>query len=424
VDELTDQRVKNFILSKDAIGINVQTANYVYANHICNLIKRFDPNIPIIIGGPHCSFLQERALQDIPQADICVIGDGEHVMVDIAQCLQGIKKLRDISGVFFKEKNIIKNGKALRVIEDLDTLPFPAHHLTDKYDYGIGTIFNTRLSKLKLTSMITSRGCPFKCRFCSRTGINWHQYGFRQRSAENIIKEFQAIDSKYGSVLIVDDNFLVDIKRANKIMDALIQNGTKIHLYILGARIDSANLELYKKMKKANVKFITYGIESGNQDVLDYYHKTITLDQIRKATKLSRKMGFITLGSFILGAPFETDRHIENTIKFACSLPIDLAQFNILGYQAGSILWEEAVKNKKISEEEMFIPASLHRGLGNFSLEKLEEYEQEATERFYLRPLYVINQIYQAFIRQNFVLLRNGIKILMTQKNSDTDRSI
>jgi anaerobic magnesium-protoporphyrin IX monomethyl ester cyclase len=125
-------------------------------------------------------------------------------------------------------------------------------------------------------------------------------------------------------------------------------------------------------------------------------------------------MGFLTLGNFILGAPIETREHIENTIKFACSLPIDIANFTVFSYNAGSPLWEEAIRNKKITKEEKAVFATSDRHLGNLSFIELEEFVNVANIRFYLRLDYIISQIYLAFLRRNFSLINIGIKILKT----------
>ena len=121
-------------------------------------------------------------------------------------------------------------------------------------------------------------------------------------------------------------------------------------------------------MKKANVRYLGFGIESGNQDVLDFYNKKITLDQIRKAVKLANEMNIIARGTFIFGAPIETKKHFENTIKFACSLPLDVAIFCPLAYCPGSDLYNEAIKAGKINKNERSIVADSSRGLGNFKV--------------------------------------------------------
>ena len=404
--------LKNSLTAFDAVGISTYNSGIVA--DVAKLIKKVDPDLPLIIGGPRCTYLQSRSLNDVSHADISVVGEGERVIIDIVRYLQGRKKLSDIHGIYYRENNRIKKGKPLEVIEDLDSIHFPARHLVEKYDNGM--VNNHYLLKPKFTSMITSRGCPFKCRFCAREGNFIKGWGFRQRSAGNVVKEIQEIDGKYGSVVIVDDNFLADKKRAHEIMDRLIEIGTDIELMIEGARVDSADRELYNKMKKANVKLIGYGIESGNQDVLDFYNKKVTLDQIRKAVNLGSEMGFITMATFILGAPMETEKHIENTVKFACSLPLDIAFFLPLVYQVGSPLWFEEVKNNKISKEEYVVVADSRRGLGNFMSEELVEYSKKATEQFYFRPSYISAQIYRAFLRRNFKLLKNGLEFVTSSQ--------
>ena len=212
--------------------------------------------------------------------------------------------------------------------------------------------------------------------------------------------------------MIVDDNFLADKKRAHKIFDMLLESDINIDFLIEGARVDTADKALYIKMKKAGVKLIHYGLESGNQDVLDLYNKKITLQQIRKATALAKEMNFFIAASFIIGAPIETKNHVENTIKFACSLPLDFVNFLPLYYQKGSALWHEEVKNKKIKEDEYTVIADSRRGLGNFTPDELVKFRNDATRRFYLRPSYVLDQFYQAFLRKNFNLLKYGMKLI------------
>jgi anaerobic magnesium-protoporphyrin IX monomethyl ester cyclase len=397
IEQPSKENIKKHLNSQDIIGISLSSTNYKKAAATCNIIREIDTGIPIVIGGPHVTFFQNRSLNDIPDANIAVSGEGENTIVDVARFIQGEKNIADISGICYREGNEIKCGKPLEIIENIDEICFPARHLADKYNYA-------ELSwwyhfKKKHTSMITSRGCPFKCRFCSRYNHIIKNYGYRQRSAENIVKEFLEIDEKFGSVAIVDDNFLADIKRAHKIFDMLIENGTNIELLIKGARVDSTSRELYEKMKKANVKYIEYGIESGNQDVLDFYNKKITLKQIRDAVNLAREMDFFISCNFILGAPIETKKHIKNTIKFASSLPIDIALFAPLSYQKGSDLWTEAVEKNKISSNEFAVTADSRKGLGNFTEEELTKYIKKANTRFYLRPTYLLSQIYRAYIK-------------------------
>lgn len=396
----------------DAVGISVYTDKLNHAKEITKIIKTIDPDIPIILGGPHCIFLKKHALQDITNADICIAGEGEETIADIPDALAGKKSFATIPGVYYRKNKYIRQGKPISIIKNLDSIPFPSRKLVEKYEYGkIGKRF---LFSPPLTSMITSRGCPFHCRFCARYANAIDGWGSRKRSAENVLKEFEEIDKKYGSVLIVDDNFILDKKRAHQIMDGLIEMGTTVDLLIMGARVDSAEPELYKKMKKAHVKLVSYGIESGNQDVLDFYKKGFTLDQARKAVLLSREMGFKTLATFILGAPIETKEHFDRTIKFSCSLPLDFVIYGVLHYEMGSDLWKTAVKDKKIRKDEFLVPADKKRGLGNYSQKYLEEYCLKGYRTFYLRPRYVTDQIFRGFVQQDIRSLVTGMRFLTT----------
>lgn len=383
---------------------------YQSAARLAKTIKEIDTSIPIIIGGPHCSYHPEKSLLDIPDADVSVSGDGEQAIKDVTKALQGERKFSEVAGVHYRVDNKIEAGKPPIPIDDLDSISFPARHLVDKYDYG--RIGKSYLFEPKATSMVTSRGCPFNCRFCSEYSLWFKTY--RARSAENVVKEIQEIDEKYGSVVISDDNFLANKKRAGMIMDKLIEIGTDVNIYITGARVDSADRELYEKMKKAGVVYLEFGIESGNQDVLDFYRKKITIDQIRKAVELSHEIGFFTAGNFIVGAPIETKRHIEQTIKFACSLPLDLVLFGPLYYIYGSDLWNEGIKNGNINENDGYsVPADLRRGLGNFSIEELNAFCRKALINFYLRPHFVFREISKAIRTKDFKFIQTGLETLL-----------
>lgn len=398
------------LINVDAVGLEVYTNNYQDVGALAQKIKKLHPKLPIIIGGPHCMFFKEKSLLDISFADIAIIGEGEETIVDISLYLQGKRKLSNIYNISYKKDGKICFGKGFKILKNLDNVPFPARHLVEKYDYDLyprGIFY-----RKKLTLMMTSRGCPSNCLFCSRYCNSVDGYEFRQRSAENVVDEILNIDKKYRSVMIVDDNFLFDKKRSIKIFDMLIKKNSEIDILIMGARVDSADRELYKKMKKANVTFIGFGIESGNQDVLDFYNKRVTLNQIRNAIFLARKMDFQIAGTLIFGAPIETKEHFKKTIKFSKSLPLDIAIFNILIYKMGSPLWLEAVKNKKIKADQYSVLSDSLYGLGNFTSNELYRYSKRAYNEFYIRPFYIINLIIKCFIKKNFEPLKKGLNLL------------
>ena len=412
--------INKVISTADAVGISVFSSSYEETMHggrftyaykesakVANYIKEIDPAVPIIIGGPHCSIQPEKSLNEISSADISVEGDGENVINEIAKSIKGSKNLSDIHGIYYRKNNAIKKGKPAKIIQNLDSIPFPARHLVEKYDYGKSS---KSIFKPKFTSIITGRGCPFNCRFCTRNTLGFNI--FRKRSVDNVVSEFEEINEYYGSVMIVDDTFLAEEERAVEILDRLIKIGTDIEIYVQGARVDTANYKLYSKMKKAGVKHLYYGLESANQDVLNFYNKKATTSQVRKAITLSSEMDFFTVGTFILGSPIETKEHILKTINFACSLPLDAALFTILTYKYGSEIWEEAVKNGKIDETDGYtVVADSRKGLGNFTREELDEFYRYAMKRFYLRPRYISQQILKIFKDRDF----NTIKVRLNQ---------
>lgn len=408
-EENPEEKIKKMLTDFDAVGISVFTFDYDYVAHIAKLIKDADSDFPIIIGGPHCTFIPGNSLNEVPSADVSIEGDGEFAIKDVLKSLEGTKKLSDIPGVRYRDGDEIKNGKPAELIMDLDSIAFPSRHLVEKYDYG--KVKNFCYRKPKFTSLVSSRGCPFQCKFCTRHFSIIKTY--RQRSADNFVKEIEEINDKYGSAVITDDNFLTDTKRVHKMMDKLIEIGSDLELYIYGARVDKADRELYLKMRKAGVKDIFFGIESGSQEILDYYNKNITLEQIRKSVNLSKEMDFTSTGSFILGAPIETKEHIKQTINFSKSLPLDIVLFRPLIYKYGSDLWIEAVKDGKINESDGYrVLADSKKGLGNFTYDELDKTCSKATTDFYVRPSYIFRQLSKAIRKKDFSLIKIGLDYL------------
>ncbi len=409
-EKLDVEKLKKALQSADVVGMTVLTPSLFNAQYLAARIKEMYPEKPLVIGGPHCSLYPEQSLREL-NATISVMGDGEGVIRDIAKALETKKSFSEIPGIYYKTgDNEIKKGAPAKLIEDLDSIPFPARHLVKKYRYG--QIYKPDIQQEKFTSLITSRGCPHQCRFCTRQFIGMKKY--RRRSKESILRELKELhEMGYKYVVIVDDSFLSDAKRAFQIMDEVLKENLQFEFFIQGARVDSADETLYQKMRDAGVKGISFGIESGNQDVLDFYQKKTTISQIKKAVTLSRKMGFFTMGSFILGAPFETKKHLQNTIHFALSLPLDAVTFFPLEYRAGSDIWCDAVKEGKIKAEEYAVTSDSHRGLAQFTKEEIADYCRKAHRRFYFRPSFMIDELLQACEKKNFTFIKVGVQVFL-----------
>jgi len=410
-EQINDKKIKKIAESSDIVGLTIysQPKDKEYAISISRKLQIYNPKIKLIIGGPHVSLLTEESLKEF-NADIAVKGPGEPVIASLVNSIKLNKPIEKLPGVCYKKDNKIIFNLKENKIQNLDELPFPARHLTDKYTYGY--IMNTKFGKGKATSILTSRGCPNRCRFC---GLKAHIPYYQKRSVNNIIKEIDEIVSQgYNTIIFTDDNFLADRKRIEKIMDHIIKNHPGLTLWINEARADSGDKILYEKMRKAGVEIIHFGIESGNQDVLDYYNKKLTISRIKETIRLSHKMGFLTIGSCILGAPIETEKHFQKTIRFAASLPLDLASFFALRYVYGSDIWKEAEKDGKINykKDGHFIYADSSKNLGNFTTDEIIDYTRKGYNRFYYNPLLWFRFFYRSISKREPWLLYVGFKFL------------
>ena len=396
-----NKKLANAVDEADVVGLTVLSLSTEKTKEIIRQIKKIKPNIKVIIGGPHCTLFPFECLKET-QADISVQGHGEQIILEIKKALKNEISLDQIPGIHYRQGSEIKQGLPYKDTNDFDKHPFPARHLVNRYSYGIG--YNPSFKKGEFTSIVASRGCPFSCRFCSRNSISMKKYA--TRSTDNILKEIREIkESGYKYIAFVDDCFLSNKKQAKELFDTIIKENLNMKFYIAAARVDSADQDLYEKMKKAGVVFIQFGLESGNQDVLDFYNKKITVEEIKYAVNLSNKMGFYTVGSFIIGAPFETEEHFNNTINFAKTLPLVSVSFVPLKYMAGSQLWQEAVNEGKINAYEYVVSADSDRGLALFSKSELISIGQKAHRSFILRPKFFINFLLLSFRQSDLSFL-------------------
>ncbi len=410
IDKDPYSAIDQSIHHSDAIGLSVDNISFSESAQIAQYIKNKDPHLPVIIGGPHCTLNPEQSLANIPAADISVNGDGEYALVDIAKSLEGTHPLNEIPGVVYRKNSTIAYGKPTKPIENLDSLPFPARHLVKKYEYGKSS--KLFMYKPRMTSLTTTRGCPYRCRYCTRRAFTHHRY--RQRSVENVLAEFHSIiEQGYESVMISDDIFLAHQKRAHIILDKLIEMDTTLDLFIGGDRADVTDRTLYEKMKRAGVKYLSLGLISGNQDTLDFYKKQTTVEQIRRGVLLCDELGFFIYGNFILGAPFEDRSHFNNTIKFVCSLPLDSVRFHPTAYRQGSDLWQELFSQGKIQGDDYEIYADKSRGLSAFSKEEISRYCRLAMQRFFYRPQYLTHIFSKALKNDDFRWIHSVAEELM-----------
>lgn len=316
-------------LSPDAVGISNQfTAQVESAVRTAEAVKAADPRIITIAGGPHSVALPETFFNNTNTVDIVVLGEGERVAQNLARCLSQKGDLRTINGIAFKEKGAFTVNKREALIENLDELPYPAYHLIKMEDYfeaeklgfAIRGVYKYTGSE-RAVSMITSRGCPYGCVFCS---IHLHMgRGWRGHSSEYVLKHIQFLKDKYGvkHVHFEDDNINFEPKRLEAIISGLGGKNGITWDTPNGLRADRLNEELLERCKENGCAYLIIGVESGARRVLkDVVHKSLDLKDVVRAAKLCKKAGVDLRAFYVIGFPGETKSEIKRTMNFALML--------------------------------------------------------------------------------------------------------
>jgi radical SAM superfamily enzyme YgiQ (UPF0313 family) len=335
VDETVDWVLKE---NPDVLGLSAVSTSGKTAGLISGKIKEKNPNITTVMGNHYATFNAERILNRYPDVDIVVRGEGERTIIQLADSIKNNKPLRNVNGINYRNNQTIARTPDQPLIQDIDSLPFPDRKLVN-VDYH-GMMAGAIVAPKKFTSIVSSRGCVYSCRFCNCKEIARSRW--RARSAQNTLEELALLASQgYKQLIFVDDSFTLNPKRTIEICEGMVKERMDFE-WICEGRVDNCSSEMLRAMVKAGLKILYFGIENANQRILDYFNKTITPQQAETAVKTARKAGVdVIVGSFIVGAPDETREEIQNTINFAQRLPIDVPQFNILGAQTGNDIWNE-----------------------------------------------------------------------------------
>jgi len=298
-------------------------------------------NAVVIAVGPHVTALPAESLREFSSLDFAILGEAEATLKELINVLeQGIpeERLKNINGIVFKtnDNQIITTPKR-SLIENLDSLPIPLHELLPIHRYSLPFIGK------HYTFVMTSRGCPYRCIFC-RSPINWDRR-VRSRSAESLIKELEHLKKlEIKNFFIHSDVFTINKDVVVELCKEIVKRGWKFR-WFCNSRVDRIDKEMLDWMKKAGCQMINYGIESGSQKVLDRAKKEITIEQIKKAVYLTKKAGIKVWGYFIIGLPEETNETVNETIRLAKELPLDLVNFAVATPYPGTEFYELAKKN-------------------------------------------------------------------------------
>ena len=271
--------------------------------------------------------------------DVAVIGEGEESMVELADCMEKNAGFSAVKGIAYKQGGKLKFTSSRDFVQNLDDLPFPSRELFNNEAYKK---YYSKKFGYTITPMITSRGCPFSCDFCSRPVFG---NDFRTRSPANIVDEVEAIvPFGYDRVWFADDCFTLNRSHVINVCDEMIRRGVDVDWECL-SRVDTMNREVALKMKRSGCVRVFFGIESGNNEVLSLMKKQITVEQARKAVYNAKDAGMQAGAFFILGYPGESDGTVLDTVRFASGLPLDYLSFTLPYPIPGTPLYERVKGN-------------------------------------------------------------------------------
>jgi radical SAM superfamily enzyme YgiQ (UPF0313 family) len=388
----------------EAIGITASTVSFNRAIELAKAIRQAGMNCPLIVGGSHVSSLPRETMEECPEFDMGVINEGEYTICDILAALKSGGGVGDIRGIVYRNGNEILLTPHRDNITDLDALPFPAwellpnlakHYKPSPHSYR----------RLPSSSLMSSRGCNGACTFCARPFMGEK---YRAHSAEYTVAMVDHLVKVYGirDIMFYDDNFLLDKKRVTAICEALLKKDYSISWSCL-ARPEVTSVEIFGLIKRAGCWQIAYGVESGDQHILDTIKKRVTLERLSEVIRKTNEAGIHSRGYFMIGCPGETAESIEKTTRFTRESGLKDFHVTFCTPMPGAELFDTAQQYgaferdwKKLGFwDPVFIPHGMTR-------EQLIEAHRRMYRKFYLRPR---------------TFLRYVIKLLFTSPRSMVD---
>ena len=380
--------VKEF--DPDVVGISMMTPLAPKGYAAAKVVREELPDAVLVAGGSHPTYMYDEALD--AGFDFVVRGEGEYTMLELVSRLEDKGKdaeaFKDVKGLAFRAggKTVVTPDRPL--IENLDTLPWPARHLLDMDKY---TLFN---KPIRIAHVMASRGCPYGCIYCI-TSYYWGRR-YRYRSAKNVADEIEFLVDKYRvqHIAFTDDEFTANWKFVREFVSELKSRNLNV-TFSCGARVDHVNKEIMKLLYDNGCTALYFGVESASQETLNRIGKKITIEQAKRVFQWKKELGGFATGAFILGFPWETVDDMKATVDFAIKLDPDYAQFTALTPYPGTPLWDFAVKHNLIVDwnwEHYTTVRPVMRGF-HFTAEQLGRMLVYAYRKFYLRWGFVSHEM-------------------------------
>lgn len=403
----------------DLVALTALTPTIGRALETAQVVKETLPDSIVVMGGYHPTFNFIEILED-ENVDIVIRGEGEYIMLNLVQALENQSSLHDVKGIVFEDKNskeIVVNPEA-PLIQDLDELPFPALNLLPMKKYRLLDM------DTHMTTMITTRGCPMQCSFCSSAAM--HGKKIRERSVENIVDEIEYLKTNYDidTIAFMDDTFTLKKRKVMAICDEILKRNIEI-MWGCTSRVDTLDEKLLKKMKEAGCITIFIGVESADQQQLDNMCKNTTIAKIENAFKIAHKLKIRTIASVALGMPGDTKEIMNKTVKFVHKLKPNYAIYSLATPYPGTRFYKEAFEKNliKIKDWSKYTLITPILETIDCSLNDMRKIQAKAFMKFYLRPHYIIRQFLQDgpyLLKTIFGVIKTALS--KTPKNTDYNK--
>ncbi|WP_295608119.1 B12-binding domain-containing radical SAM protein [uncultured Methanobrevibacter sp.] len=416
-DEIGEEMLKR---NPDIVSISALTPTIGAALDAADKIKNVKPDTIVVLGGYHPTFEYENLLKEEESIDVIVRGEGEYTMLELVQKIESGGDLKDVQGLAFiddtsEDKTIIVTPDR-PPIQDLDELPFPAFHLFPMEKYKILNITTN------VATIITTRGCPMQCSFCSSAAL--HGKHLRRRSYENVVDEIEMRlqEQNIDTIAFMDDTFTLDVKFVKNFCEEIKRRGLKFW-WGCTSRVDTLSEELLEMMKDAGCITIFMGVESADQQMLDKMNKNITVRKTMNAFKLARKVGIRTIASCVIGMPEDTRESMKKTIDFVSSLKPNYALFSLATPYPGTRFYKETFEKNLIKIRDWSKYTLINPILETIDCSKddLRSIQKKAFIKFYIRPGYLISQTRQdgmVLVKTIFGVIR---QMVSKKTNGNTD---
>lgn len=402
-----NSRVADF--RPDIVALTSKTLGWPAVIEIAQMVRVAYPRAKIVCGGPHMTIYPAESLT-WDCFDVAVVGDGEETFLELCDRVESGSALDDVPGTWARRDNgeIVQNA-ARPVAKDLDKYPMPAWDMLPVDRYNCLTLLKP------FATMVTTRGCPWHCGYCSQV----YSDKLRFRSPELVAEEMEYLERQFGvrEIVMFDETFTIGKKRMRTLAEEILKRNLKVRFNIR-ARVDTVDREILTLLKRAGLRSIHMGVEAGTDRMLKIMNKQITRDQTERAFRVAREVGIETRGYFMVGYYDASPADIEEMIKFSASLGLDWASYSVATALPATDLY-------RIAQERGYVDGDFWRrytinGGGpipqleteTFSAERLRQYRTKAYLNFYMRPDLLRRKFSKAEGREELLEMVGGATVL------------